>query len=50
MDSVSQALLGEAVGGAVAGQRYGRKAFLWGSSLGPLQDLDDLIYWIEVPT
>ncbi|WP_211829683.1 metal-dependent hydrolase [Kistimonas asteriae] len=45
MDSVTQALLGAAVGGAVAGRRYGRKAFLWGAVLGTLPDLDNLIRW-----
>ena len=45
MDSVTQTLLGAAVGGAVAGRRYGRKAFLWGAVLGTLPDLDNLIRW-----
>ena len=42
MDSVTQAVLGAAVGEATLGQRVGRKAPLWGAFLGTLPDLDVL--------
>lgn len=40
MDSVTQAVLGAAVGEAVLGRRVGNKAALWGALLGTLPDLD----------
>ncbi|MCB1887401.1 MAG: metal-dependent hydrolase [Rhodocyclaceae bacterium] len=40
MDSLTQIALGAAVGGAVAGRQFGRKAFAWGALLGTLPDLD----------
>ncbi|MGC3871844.1 metal-dependent hydrolase [Halomonas sp. GXIMD04776] len=43
MDSLTQACLGAAVGGAVLGRRLGRKALLAGAVLGTLPDLDVLI-------
>lgn len=43
MDSLSQLALGAAVGGAVAGRRFGRKALLWGALCGTLPDLDVLV-------
>ncbi|QJQ94534.1 MULTISPECIES: metal-dependent hydrolase [Halomonadaceae] len=43
MDSLTQAVLGAAVGGAVLGRRLGRKALLIGAALGTLPDLDVLI-------
>lgn len=43
MDSLTQAVLGAAVGYAVGGRYLGRKATLWGLGLGTLPDLDVLI-------
>jgi inner membrane protein len=40
MDSVTQALLGAAIGGAVASCTLGRGAFIGGAALGTLPDLD----------
>jgi inner membrane protein len=42
MDSVTQALLGAAIGEAALGRRVGGKAPLWGAVLGTLPDLDVL--------
>ena len=42
MDSLTQAVLGAAVGEAVAGPRLGRRAALWGAVAGTLPDLDVL--------
>lgn len=43
MDSVSQAALGSAIGGAVMGRRAGWRAFAIGAGLGTLPDLDSFI-------
>lgn len=43
MDSVTQFVLGAAIGGAVLGPRAGRKALLWGGVCGTLPDLDIFI-------
>ncbi|WP_227367526.1 metal-dependent hydrolase [Halomonas sp. M20] len=43
MDSLTQACLGAAVGGAILGPRLGRKALLAGAVLGTLPDLDVMI-------
>jgi inner membrane protein len=43
MDSVTQFLLGAAVGGAMLGPQAGRKALLWGGVCGTLPDLDIFI-------
>lgn len=40
MDSITQATLGAAIGGAVLGKRLGRKAVFIGALLGTLPDLD----------
>ena len=40
MDSVTQVLLGAAVGEAVAGRKLGNKAVLWGAISGTIPDLD----------
>lgn len=40
MDSVTQGILGAAVGYAVAGRRFGRKAAAWGAVGGLLPDVD----------
>ena len=44
MDSLTQAVLGGAVGHAVAGKTLGRRAALWGAVAGTLPDLDVLAY------
>jgi inner membrane protein len=43
MDSITQILLGAAVGEATLGRRVGRKAMLWGGFCGLFPDLDILI-------
>lgn len=43
MDSVTQAVLGAAVAGAIAPKRHRRKAVVLGAALGTLPDLDVLI-------
>jgi inner membrane protein len=43
MDSITQIVLGAAVGEAALGHRVGRKAALWGAVCGTLPDLDILI-------
>lgn len=43
MDSLTQLALGAAVGGAVAGRQFGRRAVLWGAVCGTLPDLDVFI-------
>src|SRR5210317_1878261 len=43
MDSVTQAVLGAAIGGAIAPAGQRRKALLAGAALGTLPDLDVLI-------
>ena len=40
MDSVTQLLLGAAVGEATLGRRVGRRAMAWGAACGTLPDLD----------
>lgn len=40
MDSITQAVLGAAVGEAILGKKAGNKALLWGAALGTLPDLD----------
>ncbi|OZI44611.1 hydrolase [Bordetella genomosp. 5] len=43
MDSVTQAVLGAGIQGALLGSRQGRKALVYGALLGTLPDLDVLI-------
>ena len=43
MDSLTQIVLGSAVGHAILGNKVGRKAVLWGAALGTLPDLDVFI-------
>lgn len=40
MDSLSQIVLGAAVGEAVAGKKLGNKAVIWGAIMGTIPDLD----------
>lgn len=44
MDSVTQAVLGAAVGEAVLGRKVGTKAAIWGAVAGTLPDLDVVAY------
>ena len=43
MDSLTQAVLGAAVGFAVAGKRYPRRALLYGAAIATLPDLDIVV-------
>src|SRR5690606_41796534 len=43
MDSITQAVLGASVQGALLGRWHGRKALLYGAALGTLPDLDVVI-------
>ena len=43
MDSISQFVLGAALGEAVAGKKIGNKAILWGGIAGTIPDLDVLL-------
>jgi len=43
LDSVTQAALGAAVGGLVAGPRARWRGFAWGAAIGTLPDLDSLV-------
>jgi len=43
MDSLSQIVLGAAVGEAFVGKKIGNKALLWGAIMGTIPDLDVLI-------
>ena len=43
MDSLTQIILGAAVGEAVAGKKMGNKAALWGAIAGTIPDLDVII-------
>ncbi|MFL1407442.1 metal-dependent hydrolase [Marinobacter sp. M1N3S26] len=43
MDSITQAVLGASIGGAVAGRTLGRVAFVGGALLGTLPDMDVII-------
>lgn len=48
MDSLTQAVLGGAVGHASGGRRLGRRAAAWGAALGTVPDLDILAYpWLD---
>ena len=44
MDSLTQIVLGAAIGEAVVGKKEGRKGAGWGAVLGTLPDLDVLVY------
>ena len=43
MDSLTQIVLGAAVGEAAAGRKIGNRAMLWGAVAGTIPDLDDMI-------
>ncbi len=43
MDSLTQAILGAAVGEATLGKRLGNRAIAWGAAFGTLPDLDALL-------
>lgn len=47
MDSLTQAVLGAALQGAVLGRIQGRRALLYGAALGTLPDLDVLIRYAD---
>lgn len=48
MDSLTQIVLGAAVGEAVAGKKLGNKAMLWGAIAGTIPDLDVLLNpWLD---
>ena len=49
MDTVTQALLGAAVGQACFSHRLGRRAVVWGAVGGILPDLDVLTIAVEGP-
>ncbi|WP_017730565.1 metal-dependent hydrolase [Nafulsella turpanensis] len=49
MDSLTQIVLGAAVGEAVAGKKLGNKAMFWGAVAGTIPDLDVLLNpWLDV--
>lgn len=47
MDSISQAVLGAAVQGALLGKVQGRRALLYGAALGTLPDLDVFVRYAD---
>ena len=47
MDSISQFVLGAAIGEATLGSRLGKKAMLIGGALGTLPDLDVLVHYAD---
>lgn len=47
MDSISQFVLGAAIGEATLGTRLGKKAMLFGGLLGTLPDLDVLVHYSD---
>lgn len=47
MDSVTQAVLGAAVHGAMLGKAQGRRALLYGAALGTLPDLDVFVRYAD---
>lgn len=48
MDSLTQIVLGAAVGEAVAGRKIGNRAMLWGAVAGTIPDLDVLLNpWLD---
>ena len=49
MDSITQIVLGAAVGEAVLGKKVGNKALLWGAIAGTIPDLDVFIKYFTDP-
>lgn len=49
MDSITQVVLGAAVGEAVLGKKVGNKAMLWGGIAGTIPDLDVVFRYIYDP-
>ncbi|WP_299899382.1 metal-dependent hydrolase [uncultured Aquimarina sp.] len=49
MDSLTQIVLGAAVGEAVIGRKVGNKAMLWGAIAGTIPDLDVIAKWFFDP-
>src|SRR5688572_28336822 len=49
MDSLTQIVLGAAVGEAVAGRKMGAKAALWGAVGGTIPDLDVFLRFFYYP-
>ncbi len=47
MDSLTQIILGAAVGEAVLGKKVGNKALLWGGIAGTIPDLDVVYIWLK---
>jgi inner membrane protein len=47
MDSLTQIVLGAAVGEAVLGKKIGNKALLWGGIAGTIPDLDVAYIWLK---
>ena len=47
MDSLTQIVLGAAVGEAVLGKKVGNKALLWGAVAGTIPDLDVVYIWLK---
>lgn len=48
VDSITQAVLGAAVGEAVLGKKLGNRALVWGAAFGTLPDLDVLLSpWLD---
>lgn len=47
MDSLTQIVLGAAVGEAVLGRKVGNKALLWGGIAGTIPDLDVVYIWLK---
>ena len=50
MDSLTQIVLGGAIGELVAGKRMGNKAVLWGAIAGTIPDLDVFLRVFYHPT
>lgn len=47
MDSLTQIILGAAIGEAVLGKKVGNKALLWGGIAGTIPDLDVVYIWLK---
>ena len=49
MDSLTQIVLGAAVGEAVLGKKIGNRAMLWGAIAGTIPDLDVFVRYFTDP-